>query len=315
MKFAFAHGTFKNLNVQWNCFASFSKEVEGIVFPVDTPSALLYMQYLSNRMKSPQTVSNYMNGLRVLHALCNMDTQVFYCLEVKLLARAIKRSKLHRVKQAEPIGVEILLKLSNCVNLASSSQTVMWSAILLMFFCMLRSSNLVPKSTNSFDSEKQLCKQDILIGQELMVVRIRWSKVIQFAQRQFFIPLLPIVGSPLCPVTAISNVLRIAESSKSPVLFVLPTTESKFVSLTYAKLSAQLKKWIKLIGLDPNKFSLHSLRRGAASLAFASNVPGEFIKAQGDWSSDAYLQYLNISVNQRCQVAEVIRSSVQAVTI
>ena len=78
------------------------------------------------------------------------------------------------------------IKLSNCVNFASSSQTVMWFAILLMFFCMLRSSNLVPKSTNYFDSEKQLCKQDILIGQELMVVRIRWSKVIQFAQRQFF---------------------------------------------------------------------------------------------------------------------------------
>lgn len=310
MQFAFAHGTFKNLKVQWKTFKQFCDEVADISFPVDTVSLLLYYQYLSNRMKSPQTVSNYVNGLRVLHALCDLDTNVFYSLEVKLLSRAIKRLKLHRVKQAEPIGVDILLRISCVVNFEDKKHRVMWCATLLMFFCMLRSSNLVPKSQDSFDPDKQLCKSDIIKGEDVLVVSIRWSKVIQFAQRHYHIPLLSIKDSPLCPVSAVVDLLDLTKKSKSQALFLLPTKKSGFALLTYARLSTQLKKWIKAVGLDSTKFSLHSLRRGAATLAFASQVPGEMIKTLGDWSSDAYLRYLDISVQQRCQVAEVIRQSV-----
>jgi len=310
MKFAFAHGTFKNLKVQWKTFQQFCEEVDGISFPVDIVSLLLYMQYLSNKMKSPQTVTNYVNGLRVLHALYNLDTSMFYSLEAKLLSRAIKRSKLHRVKQAEPISIGILDRMSRVVDVTDPKERVMWCAILVMFFCMLRSSNLVPKSKTSFDPDKQLCKSDIIKGQDVMVVSIRWSKVIQFAQRHYHIPLLSIPGSLLCPIQAIYDVLELSKASKSTALFVIPSGKSKFVHLTYPKLSGQLKKWVKLIGLNSKKFSLHSLRRGSATLAFASQVPGELIKAQGDWSSDAYIRYLDISVQQRCQVAEKIKASV-----
>ncbi len=58
-----------------------------------------------------------------------------------------------------------------------------------------------------------------------------------------------------------------------------------------------------MIGLNPLGFSSHSFRRGGASWAFHSKVPGELIKVHGDWSSDTYLRYLDLSMNQKLSVA------------
>ena len=312
MQLAFAQGTFKNLQVQWKTFQVFCDEVSDVSFPVQLSDLLVYMQYLSNKMKAPQTVSNYVNGLRILHVMGDHNTDVFYSLEAKLLLRAIRRSKLHRVKQAAPITVEILLRLANVVDFSDPEQQVIWTAILIMFFAMLRSSNLVPKSQSTFDSDKQLCKKDVILSSDIMVIAIRWSKVIQFAQREFHIPVFAIEGSRLCPVSAVSCLLENTKNSKSQSLFVVPCKKSKFVQLTYGRVSLFMKKWVADIGLDASKFSLHSLRRGSASLAFKAHVPGELIKTLGDWSSDAYLRYLDISVNQRCEVAQAIRDSVSS---
>ena len=46
---------------------------------------------------------------------------------------------------------------------------------------------------------------------------------------------------------------------------------------------------------------------GGASFVFRVKVPGELIQVQGDWASDAYLQYLSIPLDQRIQVAGQVR--------
>ena len=89
-------------------------------------------------------------------------------------------------------------------------------------------------------------------------------------------------------------------------------SRGKWFPLTYSKLLKQFKKWVAEIGYSSKSFALHSLRRGAATLAFESKLPAELIKAQGDWASDAYLRYLSISTAQRCRVAEALRGEVVA---
>ena len=39
--------------------------------------------------------------------------------------------------------------------------------------------------------------------------------------------------------------------------------------------------------------SSHSLRRGGATSALSSGIPGELVKAMGDWKSVCYLVYLD----------------------
>jgi len=42
-------------------------------------------------------------------------------------------------------------------------------------------------------------------------------------------------------------------------------------------------------GFQSSSFFVSSFRQGGATFAFNCSVPSEFIKAQGDWQSDAYL--------------------------
>ena len=51
---------------------------------------------------------------------------------------------------------------------------------------------------------------------------------------------------------------------------------------------------------------------GGWSLAYRAKVPGELIKVEGDWASDAYLAYLSIPLEQRIQVVASHLSKVVA---
>jgi integrase len=57
---------------------------------------------------------------------------------------------------------------------------------------------------------------------------------------------------------------------------------------------------------DSARFTCPSFRRGGASWAFANNVPGEMIQVFGDWASDCYKIYLDISMDKKCYFAEHI---------
>ena len=53
-----------------------------------------------------------------------------------------------------------------------------------------------------------------------------------------------------------------------------------------------LKYIVKLIGQNPENYSSHSFRSGAATEAFRANIPYERIKLLGRWRSDAVKAYI-----------------------
>ena len=58
--------------------------------------------------------------------------------------------------------------------------------------------------------------------------------------------------------------------------------------------TTNLQSLLEALGLKG--YSGHSFRRGGASHALARGVPAEVIKAQGDWRSLAYLNYLSVDM-------------------
>ena len=309
-KAAFAQGTYQNLTLQWSLFVEFCKTHKVEQMPIDADTICLYAQFLANRMKAPQTVKNYINGVRVLQMLYEQPLGAFHSPELKLTLRGIARLKQHHVHQAQAITLEMLKGMAAHVDFKSPQDIAIWAAILLAFFCLLRKSNYVPISGDAFDAEKQLCRRDIIIGTNCLLVHIKWSKTIQFAQRALVIPVLAIPNSPLCAVEAYKNVVKMVKANPSDPAFSVPGTRRRPVPLTYSIFQNRLKELVHLAGWDSDLFSSHSLRRGGASLAFKAKVPGEMIKVQGDWASDAYLQYLSIPLHQRVQVAAKVRDAV-----
>ena len=61
----------------------------------------------------------------------------------------------------------------------------------------------------------------------------------------------------------------------------------------------RFRKWLILIGAEPHIYTLHSLRRGGAIFAYQANIEGEMIKLLGDWASDAYKKYIDVSMDKR----------------
>ena len=69
---------------------------------------------------------------------------------------------------------------------------------------------------------------------------------------------------------------------------------------------------LDLAGYNSVVFPGHSFRRGGATFAFAGEVPGELIQLHGDWASDAYLRYLDVSLHCRWQVGLKIKELIYA---
>ena len=59
------------------------------------------------------------------------------------------------------------------------------------------------QTSEKFDPKKQLCRSDVVVGNNGLLVTIRWSKTNQFGGRAHVVPLVAIPGSPLCPVGAV----------------------------------------------------------------------------------------------------------------
>jgi hypothetical protein len=68
---------------------------------------------------------------------------------------------------------------------------------------------------------------------------------------------------------------------------------------------------VRVIGLDTNAFSAHSLRRGGASYAFELGLSPLQIKLRGDWASDAYERYVFISTGSAHTIAKALSEGVQ----
>ena len=173
---------------------------------------------------------------------------------------------------------------------------VFWALFILAFFTLSRKSNLVV-------SGNKLRRMDVLVGDNGLLVKFRWTKTIQFGQRILEIPLLAAPESNLCPKKAYQNMITLVPAPKSGPAFVLPSAKG-LAPVTYLQFQSFLRDCIRGIGLKAEGFSSHSFRRGGATWAFKSQVPSELIKVQGDWLSSAYMVYLEFSKEQRLEVSQ-----------
>ena len=74
---------------------------------------------------------------------------------------------------------------------------------------------------------------------------------------------------------------------------------NKFIN--YDQFTRRLKQILGKAGLNPDLFSGHSFRRGAASFLFASGASQLMVQVLGQWSSLVYTKYLFLSEEERME--------------
>ena len=268
--------------------------------PATLETLSLYAQFLTRSFRSVESVKNYLSGVKLLHTMTDTPCPYFGSHELRMALRGMARMKPHCPKQAAPITPQILAAILNTLDLQDNVEhIVMWALFVTAFFTLARKSNLVLSTNNK---GKQIKRQDILLAQDSMLVRFRWTKTIQFGQKVLEVPLLKMPQSKLCPVRACQRMIKAVPARPQDSAFSLPRPWG-IAPVTYDHFQQFLKSKIQEIGLDASLFSSHSFRRGGATWAFKVGVRGELIQVQGDWLSDAYTRYIDFSLEERLSVA------------
>ena len=264
-------------------YLDFCLQMSYALVPITLHSSCRYAVYLSDIKKLiTASLPKYSNIVRLLH----IETGLANPLANNWYLESIMRG-IHREKGAPPlrkldITPVILTKIRDLLNLGSPLHVVFWVACLTMFFGFFRKSNVLAPAPR-FDPAKHLCRSDIIVYPWGLEVIIKWSKTLQFRERNVSVPLPYIKGHPLCPTTAVIHAfsLTFAATLLGPAL-TYPTL-SGVQPLRYQQFVKMLRQFPRDIGLPAQMFVGHSFRTGGASFAMEAGLPGEIIMQLGQW--------------------------------
>ena len=297
-KKAYATGTIKNLRTQWKAYVLFCTYFQLDMFKVTSDDLGLYVQFLSRTMSSYSAINNYLSGVKLLFSLADVEFPSVKTVYVQLVLKGIKRTKTLATKQAKALDPFLLMELYDHIDLANPFEVTIWCCILFGFYGMLRISQLCPKTYASVYVSQVLQRKDIVVYNKLCVISLEWSKTNQFKQKRIDIPLLSIPLSPLCPVSAFLRMCAMQPAEPESPAFI----GSNGKPVLYSTFVKYFRLMITRSGRDAQIFSSHSMRRGGASWAFKVGIPDYLIQLQGDWASDCYKRYLDVSFEQKVDI-------------
>ena len=296
-------------------YTRFCRSVACSPFPIEIQLLIRYVPHLTLPGRSFGTISNHLSSLKHVNQLLGFGKVWDTHYRFQLVLRGAKRYLGLSANRKHPFTPEILLQVFPFFQLDKPLHAAMWALFLVAFFTFLRKSNLVPDVANRISSKVPL-RADLVFDSHGATLHIAASSVptsrtIQYQQRSLSIPLPLIPGSPLCPVTALRHHLRLNPGPPTAPLFSVVCSPSQQLSpLTSRHFCFFIFKVISALGLVPAHYSPHSFRRGGASFAIRCNVPAELIQRQGDWQSDAYLMYLEMSSAQKRRAVNSMASHI-----
>ena len=288
---AYAPSTKRSYNSHFIKYAQFTSALGVPLVPASSTTIARYAAFLARTLK-PTSIRQYLNIIRLLHLENNLPNPLHENWFVKSTLTGIERLLGTPAVRRTPVHPQLLLELHSLLRPGNPFDLMWWAAALVMFFGLLRKSNLFPESTRAFDPRKQFIRSDFLQpvdGSKYMLVKVKYSKTNQFNARRSLLKLLPF-DHILSPIPAIHRAWAAVP---------LPADSPAFVAsrdgcpMTGASFTSYFKQLVSSSGRDASTYASHSFRRGGASWALQCGVPGEVIQLLGDWKSDCYKQYLD----------------------
>ena len=184
------------LSSQWNfkthvsAYVTFCTYYGLNLFPADQLQTRHYVQHLSEFHKNVDSSKGYVSGIKSLHEIFGFAPPSMDHL-YQLTVNGIHRDKGHMVCQAAPVTPQMLADVALMVNTNDGIQLASWVAILAGFYLLFHKSNLVPDTCVTFSPHRQLTWSNFVHMKDCYVVKVYWSKTIQFFDRCLEIPLLP----------------------------------------------------------------------------------------------------------------------------
>lgn len=237
---------------------------------------------------NPRTIVNYVSGLTSVLKRLSVDVASFDSVDVTDFLSSIKINVRHTPNKRLAVHHDMLQRIIAVTRTDVEGPTVVF-AFILMFMTFLRQSNCAPRNKSGFDPTRHLTRQDIVTRHDGLVVAIKWSKSQQGpTATSVAAPAKP--GHPLCPVAAYYGMLAHAPTTRHlQPLFTF--RDGSCMPTSY--MNRVWDRVMATIGCPKRAFTLHSLRRGAASQVYAAGAASiHQLQMHGQWASSAVMEYL-----------------------
>lgn len=258
--------------------------------PASSQQLCMYAAYLARRLKF-NSVKQYMNVIRLLHVEWGLPNPLIDDFHLTATLRGIRRHLGDKVCRKVPITPQLLLHLLHKLDLSTSRDANVWAAALLMFFGLLRRSNVVVSSAGSFNPLLHLRRRDIVFTHSGVRLCIRWSKTRQFRTNEVLLQLPRIKDHPLCPTQATFHACSLSPTAPLDGPALVATASEAHRPLVAKSFVLVVQESLADV-CHPKDIGGHSFRRGGACWAYANNIDVDAIRQLGDWRSNAYTSYI-----------------------
>lgn len=222
--------------------------------------------------------------------------------------------RLFGAEQSKKLAVspELLLIMLGLMDFDDFNCVMLRAAMLTAFFGMFRKDNISVEKASAFNPRANLTRGDFIIKGTKVWVRVGHSKTNQFGRRFHWIPLVEIPGSKMCPVAAVRAALALYPElpGDAPMFLWKAAGSAEAKPMTHSNFVKAFKLYVKKAGLDWKSYSGHSFRRGGATFAFNLGVRPELIQYLGDWASEAYKRYQEMSPETRLELPQVMSEAI-----
>ena len=258
----FAQSTKRSYSTHRDAYLKFCAYMNLPSLPASSHTICLYAAFLAHSLK-PSSIKQYIGIIGLMHKEFGLPNPLVGNWHLSSLLTGVKRVLGGAPQQKLPININILRGLRQQLNLTCSVDCSFWAICLVAFFGMFRKSHLLVTTASNFNPAQQFTKSDFTFFPWGALVRVRWSKTIQFRERVISIPISRVPGSPFCPATAVAKAFSFTPDSGDfsqafqwidPSLCLQPFTYSLFMS--------KLRTCLKNCGLKGLDFGSHSFRRG-----------------------------------------------------
>lgn len=247
--------------------------------PLIETNLLRYVAYLSSQGLTSSTISNYLSGLRAWVIALGGVEPTIWTPRLRLAVRAVSRTD-SPPRQVSPITFPILSDIIHSLVYGHDSLMIS-SALLIHYFACLRASEICIDPNTGL---APLRDSVLFPSSDRMIFRVISSKT---ASRGFTVH----IGCSNHPICAPCTLRYFMSQFPAPSTSYLFST-SEGVPLDYPTYNNSIKSLVARIGLDPQLYSTHSLRAGAATQAAQSGLQETQIQRLGRWKSDAYKLYM-----------------------
>ena len=261
-----------------------------------------FLVYLGRTCKF-STVNNYLSAVVTLHRFYGYPAEFRDSFLIKMVLKGLKSMLGDNVTQMKLLTVDQFVTMFK-LAVQSEADMVYWSIMMLSFRSLLRKSNLVPNTYAELGHV--IRRRDLVFHDWGLMVHVCSTKTLQCKEYVLEIPIYYVNNPVFCAASLVQDHLRKYPASEDSPVFI-NQTNSKMRPVLYRELLAFIKRAVVLIGLDPDSYGSHSLRRSGAGFLHSQGIPLEDIMSMGHWRSLAVLDYLVTPVSRKMDIQDKLR--------